>query len=237
MKRMPVYALALAALTFVSVPALAGTASADGTQPQTITITSAAPTGDDAIFDRVDGLGSYIPEGTSTSGLPVSFSVDSPDNACFAIPGALSRPGDPGAITIYWNAPGTCTVLADQAGDDTYAPAAQVSQTVTVGKEITALTAPKVSKGLLGLSASVFTTTLTHEFAFGPGVGSAGYADQTVTFTVLGKPVCTATTNAKGVASCRKAIGVKVATSTSTYSVSYAGDAFDNAASKSGALR
>jgi hypothetical protein len=224
-------------LAVVAPVALGTAAFAAGTQSQTVTITSAAPIGDDAIFDRVDGLGSYVPEGTSTSGLPVYFSIDSPDNACFAIPGALSRPGDPGAITIYWNAPGTCTVHADQPGDDTYAAADQVSQTVTVGKELTALTAPKVAKGLLGLSASTFSTTLTHDFAFGPGVGSAGYAGQTVTFSVLGKPVCAATTNDKGVATCRKAIGVKVATSTSTYSVAYAGDGFDDAASKSGALR
>ncbi len=82
--------------------------------PQTITFTGPA-TG--------TAGGSYTPSATATSGLAVSFSLDSSSTGCSLSGGTVSFTGA-----------GTCVVDADQAGDSTYAqaPTVQVSTTVTV---------------------------------------------------------------------------------------------------------
>jgi hypothetical protein len=82
--------------------------------PQTISFTGPA-TG--------SAGGSYTPSATATSGLPVSFSLDSSSTGC-----SLS-----GGIVSFTGA-GTCVVDADQAGNGTYAkaPTVPVSTTVSV---------------------------------------------------------------------------------------------------------
>lgn len=84
---------------------------------QTITFTTLAP-----------GFvgGQDVPNATSDSGGFVSFSLD-PDSADVC---TLNVGGD--LTQLLYNAPGDCTIYADQAGDSTYAPAPQVHQTVRV---------------------------------------------------------------------------------------------------------
>jgi len=221
-KLMPVLALVVAA---AAVPFLSSPAQADGGTSQTITITSAAPTGDDAIYDRVNGLGSYVPTGTSTSGLPVFFSVTSTDNACFSLPGSIGDPDGVGVITIYWNAPGDCVVHANQPGDEQYAAAPEVTQTIHVLGESTFLVA-KGAKGALGTAPSTFSATLYQNFAFGPGVGSKPVQGATVSFAVGGTAMCSAVTNSQGVATCKKPIGLQKWLTSKNFTASYAGSQF-----------
>jgi hypothetical protein len=215
-----------AVLALTAVPVLTGTAAnAVGVQSQTVSITSAAPTGDNAIYDRVSGLGSYVPTGTSTSGLPVQFSVTSPDNACFSMPGAIGQPDAPGVITIFWNQPGDCVVHANQPGDDTYAAAPEVTQTVKVLGESTFLVA-KGAKGAFGTAPSTFTATLYRNFAFGPGVGSEPVAGATVKFAVGGTAICSAVTNGSGVATCKKPIGLQKWLTSKSFTAAFDGSQF-----------
>jgi hypothetical protein len=213
-------------LALAAVPLLAGTAAdAVGTTSQTITITGAAPTGDDAIFDRVDGLGSYVPTGTSSSGLPVQFSVTSPDDACFSSPGALGYPDTTGIITIYWNAPGDCVVHANQPGDVQYAAATEVTQTVKVLGENTDIVA-KGAKGAFGTAPSTFRAVLEQEFRFGPGVGVQPVSGATVKFAVGGTAICSAVTNSDGVATCKKPIGFQKWLTSKNFTASYDGSTY-----------
>ena len=216
--------LAVAALVLAPLAVLSPAGAAGGT-PQTVTITSDAPTGDAAIFDRVNGLGSYVPTGTSTSGLPVYFSVTSPDDACFSLPGSVGDPNGVGVITIYWNSPGVCVVHANQPGDEQYAAAPEVTQTVTVLGETTHLTA-KAAKGLLGSAPTTFTATLQQDFAFGPGVGRGPVPGATVRFSVGGTFMCSAVTSSTGVATCKKPIGFQKWVTAKTFTASYAGSQF-----------
>lgn len=86
--------------------------------PQTITITSTAP--DDATVDDT-----YTPTATGgASGNPVTFSIaDSAAEVCSI---------DTGTDEVTFDGPGTCTIAADQAGDEEYADAEQVTQAVVV---------------------------------------------------------------------------------------------------------
>lgn len=67
----------------------------------------------------------YVVRATATSGLPVTFSLGGSRRACTVV---NSRFG--GAVTFA--GAGTCTILADQQGDATYAAAPQVKQVITV---------------------------------------------------------------------------------------------------------
>jgi len=82
---------------------------------QTITFTSTNPT------PLHVGDSDYTPTATATSGLTVTFSLDAGSTGCTLTSGAVS-----------FTAAGTCVIDADQAGDATWAPAPQVSQTITV---------------------------------------------------------------------------------------------------------
>jgi hypothetical protein len=85
------------------------------TSPQTISFTTASPSA------AATG-GSYTPAASASSGLPVTYAV-APASAgvCVLSGGAVSFVGT-----------GTCTVLADQAGNVSYDPAPQASQSFGV---------------------------------------------------------------------------------------------------------
>src|SRR5437763_5565528 len=85
-------------------------------QAQTIGFTSTAPEA------AMVGGATYTAQATATSGLAVSFSSGTP--AVCAVSGA----------TVSFNGAGSCTVLADQAGDGDFAPAPQPRQSFAVGK-------------------------------------------------------------------------------------------------------
>jgi hypothetical protein len=85
---------------------------------QTITFTSTPPA------DAVVG-DTYTPTATSSSGLPVTFSIDgTSDSGCTF---------DSGTGVVTFTAPaGDCIIDGNQAGNGSYAPAPQVQQDVTV---------------------------------------------------------------------------------------------------------
>jgi hypothetical protein len=80
---------------------------------QTITFTSVAPAA--AIIGST-----YAPSATASSGLPVTLGAS----------GACAYNSSTGVVTL--NAIGTCTVTANQAGDDNYEAAPQATQTISV---------------------------------------------------------------------------------------------------------
>ena len=84
--------------------------------PQTIAFTSTAPTGARA------GGPTYLPSATATSGLGVVFTIDPPSTLVCSL--------SAGVVTFL--SAGTCTIDANQAGDDLWAPATEVSETITV---------------------------------------------------------------------------------------------------------
>ena len=77
-------------------------------------------------FDAPSGVRFGDPDSdlgaTASSGLPVTYTSQTP-SVCTIVSGQL-----------HVVAPGPCTVDADQAGDDNYNPAPQVSHTFTIGK-------------------------------------------------------------------------------------------------------
>ncbi|MFZ0996353.1 MAG: LamG-like jellyroll fold domain-containing protein, partial [Candidatus Dormiibacterota bacterium] len=99
------------ALTTGQVRALYAVADGD---VQTISFTSAAPL-DKAVDDT------YTPTATSTSGLTVTFSIDSTSTSVCSIADGI----------VTFNASGTCVIDANQGGNSTYLRAAQVQQIVT----------------------------------------------------------------------------------------------------------
>ena len=83
---------------------------------QTLGFTSSPP-GQAVVGD------SYVPTATSTSGLPVTLTIDpSSSGVC-----SISATG-----VVTFNSPGSCVVDADQAGSADYRAAAQVQQSLTV---------------------------------------------------------------------------------------------------------
>jgi hypothetical protein len=220
-------ALVAALLTaLLGAPALLSPAHADstGTTPQTLHFTSDPPT--DAI---VGYRYNYVVTAESSSGLPVVLSADPATPACTVSPEPPFIYGN-----VIADHAGPCTVFADQPGDATYAPAPRISMTFQIGKESTTLAPKTANKGLLGLTPTTFKAGLTYTGWFGPGHGAQfPYVGQEVTFSVGGKPVCTATTVAAddgsmfgtGLATCKATLGLAAALRYNTYTVSYGGSA------------
>jgi hypothetical protein len=181
-------------------------------QPQTISFTSTPP----AHLTLVD---SYQISATATSGLPVSYSV-APASAgvCMVMPGPF-----PFTTVVYPTATGTCTIDADQAGDDRYLAAPQVSQSFTVYKIPTTLVAQKACRCLLGLTPTTFKATLSWTHPMGPGTVTEGLPGQPVAMYVGGKVVCTATTDSTGLATCKATLGLGAGISATNYTAVYAG--------------
>ncbi len=213
--------LATLALTFAVLPS----AHADPEKrPQTLHFTSEPPT--DAIVGYRYG---YAVTAESSSGLPVQLTGDQDTPACVVSPFPPFIYGNVSARHA-----GTCTVFADQPGDDEYASAERISMTFAIARELTTLVAKKATKGALGLSGTTFSADLRYRGWFGPGYGAMfGYVGQVVTFSVGGKKICSATTKAvddgsmfgAAIATCKAPIGVNSALTRSTYTAAFAGAA------------
>jgi hypothetical protein len=120
--------------------------------------------------------------------------------------------------------------LANQGGDTDYLPAPQVSQGFTVTKATTKLVVASVS-----VVQSLLTLRVTFSGTLTSGVTGAGIAGQLVTFSDGGSTFCSATTNAKGVASCSVSVlNVLVLLFSPTYSATYAGSPVYGAESATG---
>lgn len=102
--------------------------------PQTVEFTSAAPT------DAVVGGATYTPTAVASSGLDVAVTVDAASaGVCSMTAGVVNFAGA-----------GTCTVNADQAGNPTYFPAAQVQQSFTVYRTPAFVLASPATRGTVG---------------------------------------------------------------------------------------
>lgn len=215
--------VAAAALAAGGATALPAAADDVPKVPQTLQFTSDVPSGVSVVHDS-----RYFITVTaeSTSGLPVEISTDPNTPAC-----AGSGLGG----FIYGNIipvhAGTCTVFADQAGDDQYAPAERISMTFEIAPEPTYLTAAKASKGALGLTPTTFRASLETGGWFGPSWGLHPFLGQQVSFSVGGKKMCTATTVhvddgtffGAATATCKATIGLTAALKYSSYTATFAG--------------
>lgn len=212
------------ALTLAVAPvAVAFPVHAEERLPQTLRFTSEAPT--DAIVGYRYG---YAVTAESSSGLPVVLTADPGTPACFA---TSEPPFIYGNVTAVHG--GTCTVFADQPGNDVYAPAERISMTFEIARELTTLEAAKATKGILGLSGTTFRANLHRRGWFGPGYGAMlPYTGQQVSFWIGGKKICTGTTKyvddgtffGGAVATCKAPIGLIAAITQKTYTATFAGD-------------
>jgi len=217
----------VAGLTLLSPP-LAG-ADDSGKQSQTVSFTSTPPSGEDWVNGSTYGPGwnfGYVARASATSGLPVTYSIAPASADVCSISGVYQD--DPffgTGAAIAFDGAGTCTINADQAGDDAYQPAEQVSQSFVIEKAPTRLEPVKATKGFPGLAPSTFTATLsTAAILQQYSPGWLGYPDRVVTFSVAGKPVCSATTDRNGHATCTATLGLLTWLTQTGFTASYAGD-------------
>ena len=220
-------AITLAALVAapLAVPlALAGPADADvsGTTPQAIEFTS------EPITDAIVGYRyNYAVTAESTSGLPVVLSTDPASDVCEVGPEPPFVMGN--VVPIH---AGTCTVYADQPGNDEYAPAPRISLTFEIGKEATTITPLRAGRGVFGLSTTTFSATLTRRGWFGPGYGAEfPYLEQRIVFRVGNKVMCSADTVpyddgsffGSAIATCKAKLGLDLALTKKTFTATYDG--------------
>jgi hypothetical protein len=140
---------------------------------QSVTFTSTAP--DSAV---VDGS-TYAANATSTSGLPVTLTIDPSASSVCSIQGA----------TVSFNAAGTCTIDANQSGNNDWSPATQTQQTVTVSKgsqtiTLAALADERFDQRQITIAATAssgLTVTFTSMTS-----GTCGVSGTTVTFLATG---------------------------------------------------
>lgn len=205
---------------------------------QTISFTRTPPNGSDWFFGDFHGSVGYVANAVATSGLPVTYSIDPASGGICRLDGVYhNHPWYGDGVGIDLQAAGTCTIHADQAGDGQYLAAERVTQSFVIEKVPTWMSAAKAVKGVLGLTPSTFSATLAVPYeAGGPGWGLEGYPGQLISFSVAGKQVCTAVTNANGVATCKAAIGLANALSQSSYTATYGGDANYKGATAQGKL-
>lgn len=192
----------LAALGLTAALGAVQPPSAVAAQSQTIEFTSTPPSGMDWYTAQTSLGYEYMTQATATSGLPVAYSIAPASVGVCEIVTDAPWADQGGAIHLLHA--GTCTVLADQAGDDEYLPAPQVAQSFQVERVRTWLSKVKASKGVPGLTPATFSARLetwerTGSFWFEAGP----FRGQGVTFSVGGRQVCSATTDSSGVATCR----------------------------------
>ncbi|MDR3502753.1 MAG: fibronectin type III domain-containing protein [Legionella sp.] len=112
---------------------------------QTISFTSSAPS------NAVVAGSSYLPSATASSGLTVSFSIDT------ASAGICSLSG--GALT--YQAVGNCILNANQTGDNNYLAATQVQQTISVGKGSQSINYTSTAPSAAVVAGATYTPTAT----------------------------------------------------------------------------
>ena len=215
----------LAVLGLALLSATPSNADPAAPQAQTVTFTSSPPT-DAEWFDGATTWGvGYAASAEATSGLPVTYSVDPASAGVCSISEYLNKPTAPTWAGIVFLGPGTCTVLADQAGNETYLAAPQVSQSFFIDRVQPTMSGLKGRKIVPGLpSASVSATLLIPINTSSHDTGLWGYPGQVVTFSVGGKPVCSGTTNSHGVATCTAPLPLVTWITQLRFTASYAGD-------------
>jgi hypothetical protein len=149
-----------------------------GYVPGTLTVTQASQTIDFApLGNRTYGDPAFTPSATATSGLPVSFTAGghcTSDDATVTITGA-----------------GSCTVTAQQAGDDNYAAAADVPQSFDIARAGQTINFTAPGTGTVGgtfTPAPTATSGLTVTTTIDPAstLGACSLSAGVVTFTGSG---------------------------------------------------
>ncbi|HYC36973.1 MAG TPA: DUF4214 domain-containing protein [Usitatibacter sp.] len=133
------------------------------TAPQSINFGALAP--------RTFGDAPFPVNATATSGLPVVFT---------SLTSAACTTGGANGMTVTLVGAGTCRIAADQAGDATYGPASQVTQSFEVSQASQSIVFGPLADRVFG--AAAFTVS---------AVGGA--SGNPVIFTSLTTGVCTAT--------------------------------------------
>lgn len=140
--------------------------------------------------------------------------------------------GDHATITSDALPAGVHAVTASYSGDGNFTSSTSSPTSVTVAKRATALTADPALVRLFpfGLPLGLMSARLT-----GP---DGPVADAELTFSIGGKPACTATTNASGVATCAAGSRLLELVLNLGYTASYAGSAGDlGASARAGIIR
>lgn len=208
--------LTTVAATFVTAPVLA-----DGPPAAASTVVQQSQqiydvTIDPALSSPTNTSQLYFASAKSTSGLPVKVTVD-PSSAYVCSASASTQ--DPTWVQAM--APGNCIVHFNQAGDENYLPAPEVSKTIVVEKDYTILIADPAVKGVLGLTPTKFAARLYLSVGFGvPLIG------QTVSFEVAGKVLCSGVVGNDAYARCSAPVGVVNALTARTYTAVYAGNRY-----------
>jgi len=172
---------------------------------QTIAFTSTPPSGEDWFTSQNKTFPQYVASATASSGLPVEYSI-APASAdvCWIRTTFHDDPTWGSGAWVNLSGAGTCTVQADQSGNDDYLPAPRATQSFQLEKVQTWISKVKARKGTPGKTPATFSATLktwaaTSSFT----IGIEPFLGQVITFSVAGRPVCSATTAAYGVATCQ----------------------------------
>jgi len=146
---------------------------------QTVSFTSTAPS------ETYGSTTSYTPTATATSGLAVTFSIDSSSTAgtCSIVSG-----------TISFTDPGTCVIDANQAGNANYSAAGEVQQVIAVSKESQSITftstAPSETYGSTASYTPTATATsglaVTFSIDSSSTAGTCSISSGTVSFSATG---------------------------------------------------
>jgi len=127
---------------------------------------------------------------TASSGLPVSFSATADSTGICSVSGA----------TVTLLAIGTCTVQADQAGNNIYAPAPSIGQSFVVTADAQTITFGTISSQLVGAQLTLSATASSGlQVTYSASTASAGIctvAGPTVTMVAIG--TCTIQANQAG---------------------------------------
>ena len=158
-----------------------------GKGSQTITFTSTPPGA-----ATVAGP-TYAVTATSTSGLPVTFTIDASSAAVCAIASG----------TVSFLGAGTCVIDADQAGNANFNPATTAQQSFTVGKGSQTIGFTSIAPANATVSGTTYTVTATATsglaVAFTINGGSAGVCSITgATVSFLGIGTCVINANQAG---------------------------------------
>ncbi len=157
------------------------TLSATVLQPQTITLTG--------VPGNAAYKNSFTVSATASSGLPVTFAAS---GACSVTPGTASYTMTSGA--------GTCSVIANQAGNSTYAAATQVTKSVSASPALQTITLGSLPLSAVYkssfLAAATASSGLTVTFT---ASGVCGAAPGTATYTMTsGVGTCSVIANQAG---------------------------------------
>jgi hypothetical protein len=112
--------------------------------PQAITVTSTAPA------STTVGGATYTPAATASSGLAVSITLDASSSGCTLSGGVVSFTAD-----------GTCVIDFNQAGNGTYAAAAEKQQSIAVGKTAQSITVTSTAPTSPTVGGATYTPAAT----------------------------------------------------------------------------